>query len=273
MMTLEARDIVKTSKIQGEGRTRALNAVNHVSLSVGPGEIVDLVGESGSGKTTIARILIGIERPTSGEVAYRGRPLATRADWRALRREVQYVFQNPLTSLCPTMRVGNALSEPLAIHRACPKPERRERVARMLEMVGLHSDMARRLPHQLSGGQRQRVYLARALMLEPRTLICDEIVSGLDVSIQAQVLQLLLGLQRKLSLIFISHDLRVIRYLCDRVLVMYFGELVEQGPTSDVFDAPKHSYTQAFLAAIPDHSRTLSIPPPKPLSDYAAPPH
>jgi ABC-type glutathione transport system ATPase component len=275
MMTLEARDIVKTFKIRGEGRARVLNAVNHVSLGVEPGEIVGLVGESGSGKTTIARILIGIEKPTSGEVAYRGRPVATRADWRAMRREVQYVFQNPLTSLCPTMRVGDALNEPLAIHGVCPKPERRERVARMLETVGLHSDMARRLPHQLSGGQRQRVNLARALMLEPRTLICDEIVSGLDVSIQAQVLQLLLGLQKRLSLslIFISHDLRVIRYLCDRVLVMYLGELVEQGPTSEVFDAPKHAYTQALLAAIPDHSLTLSIPPSTPLSDHAAPRH
>ena len=130
MTTLEARDIVKTFTIRREGRTRALNAVNHVSLGVEPGEIVGLVGESGSGKTTIARILIGIEEPTSGEVAYRGKPVVTRADWRALRREVQYVFQNPLTSLCPTMRIGDALSEPLAIHGVCPKPERRERVAR-----------------------------------------------------------------------------------------------------------------------------------------------
>jgi ABC-type glutathione transport system ATPase component len=275
MTTLEARDIVKTFTVWRERRMRAINAVNHVSLGVEPGEIVGLVGESGSGKTTIARILIGIEEPTSGEVAYHGKPVATRADWRALRREVQYVFQNPLTSLCPTMRIGDALSEPLTIHGACPKPERRERVAAMLEMVGLHSDMARRLPHQLSGGQRQRVNLARALMLEPRTLICDEIVSGLDVSIQAQVLQLLLGLQQRLSLslIFISHDLRVIRYLCDRVLVMYLGELVEQGPTVDVFDAPKHSYTQALLAAIPDQSLTLKTSPPRPPSDHAAPPH
>ena len=254
MTTLEARDIVKTFTTRREGRTRTLNAVSHVSLSVQPGEIVGLVGESGSGKTTVARILIGIEEATSGQVVYGGRPVATRADWRALRREVQYVFQNPLTSLCPTMRVGEALSEPLAIHRVCPRPVRRERVVRTLETVGLHPDLAGRLPHQLSGGQRQRVNLARALMLEPKVLICDEIVSGLDVSIQAQVLQLLLGLQQSLSLsfIFISHDLRVIHYLCDRVLVMYLGEIVEHGLTSDVFDAPKHPYTQTLLTAIPD---------------------
>ncbi len=160
------------------------------------------------------------------------------------------------------MRIGAALAEPLAIHNICPKSERAERVAHMLEMVGLHPDVARRLPNQLSGGQRQRVNLARALMLEPKTLICDEIVSGLDVSIQAQVLQLLLDLQGKLglSLLFISHDLRVIHYLCDRVLVMYLGEIVEQGPTSEVFEAPQHDYTKSLLAAIPDHARPAGAP-------------
>jgi ABC-type glutathione transport system ATPase component len=255
--TLEARDIVKTFTVRRDGQTRAVAAAKHVSLSVSPGEIVGLVGESGSGKTTIARILIGIEKPTSGEVIYGGAPVVTQADWRALRRQVQYVFQDPFSALCPTMRIGAALAEPLAIHDICPKSERAERVARMLDMVGLHPDVARRLPNQLSGGQRQRVNLARALMLEPKTLICDEIVSGLDVSIQAQVLQLLLDLQGKLglSLIFISHDLRVVHYLCDRVLVMYLGEIVEQGTTGSVFDAPQHSYTRSLLAAIPGHAK------------------
>jgi ABC-type glutathione transport system ATPase component len=259
MTVIEARAIAKRFTVRRAGRTLTLDAVKRVSLRVEPGEIVGLVGESGSGKTTIARILIGIEEPTSGEVVYDGQPVKTRADWISLRRDVQYVFQNPLTSLCPTMRIGNALSEPLAIHGVCPKPERRQRVARMLEIVGLHPDMAARFPHQLSGGQRQRVNLARALMLEPRTLICDEIVSGLDVSIQAQILQLLLGLQKtlSLSLLFISHDLRVIRYLCDRVLVMYMGELVEQGSTASVFETPNHPYTKSLLAAIPDHLLTL----------------
>ena len=255
---LEARDVVKTFTVRRDRRVRTINAVNHVSLGVASGEIVGLVGESGSGKTTIARILIGIEQPTSGGVTYVGQPVRTRDEWRRLRREVQYVFQDPFTALCPTMRIGDALAEPLAIHRICPRAERPARVARMLEMVGLHSDIARRLPNQLSGGQRQRINLARALMLEPKILICDEIVSGLDVSVQAQVLQLLLDLQLKLtlSLIFISHDLRVIHYLCDRVLVMYFGELVEQGPTALVFDSPQHAYTRSLLAAIPDHLRS-----------------
>jgi ABC-type glutathione transport system ATPase component len=251
-----ATDVVKTFTVRRDGKSRAINAVNHVSLSLEPGEIVGLVGESGSGKTTIARIMIGIEQATSGTVTYGGKPVDSRADWKALRREVQYVFQDPFTALCPTMRIGDALAEPLIIHRIGQRSERPQRVARMLELVGLHPDVARRLPNQLSGGQRQRVNLARALMLEPKILICDEIVSGLDVSIQAQVLQLLLDLQQRLdlSLIFISHDLRVVRYLCSRVLVMYLGEIVEQGATETVFDAPRHSYTRALLAAIPDHS-------------------
>jgi ABC-type glutathione transport system ATPase component len=256
MTTIEARDIVKTFTVYRAGR-RTVTAVKRVSVSVAQGEIVGLVGESGSGKTTLARILIGIETATSGAVLYGGKPIESTADWRELRRHVQYVFQDPFTALCPTMRIGDALAEPLAIHRMCPAHERRARVAKMLELVGLHPDVARRLPNQLSGGQRQRVNLARALMLEPKTLICDEIVSGLDVSIQAQVLQLLLDLQERLSLslIFISHDLRVVRYLCDRVLVMYTGEVVEEGPTAAVFDAPRHSYTKSLLSAIPDHSR------------------
>jgi ABC-type oligopeptide transport system ATPase subunit len=253
--TIEARNIVKTF-----GGQHGVKALKGVSLTVEPGEIVGLVGESGSGKTTMARIIIGIETASGGEVLYGGKPVATPQDYRALRRHVQYVFQDPFTALCPTMRIGDALAEPLAIHRICPARERRERVARMLELVGLHADVARRLPHQLSGGQRQRVNLARALMLEPKMLICDEIVSGLDVSIQAQVLQLLLDLQQRLSLglIFISHDLRVVRYLCDRVLVMYLGEVVEEGPTAAVFGAPQHPYTKSLLAAIPDHSRPAS---------------
>jgi peptide/nickel transport system ATP-binding protein len=257
---LEARNIVKTFSVRREGRTREVRAVNDVSVAVAPGEIVGLVGESGCGKTTLSRIMIGIEQPTQGEVRYGGNPVASRADWRALRRSVQYVFQDPFTALCPTMRIGKALAEPLAIHGLCAPSERDGKVARMLEMVGLHPDVARRMPNQLSGGQRQRVNLARALMVEPKILICDEIVSGLDVSVQAQVLQLLLDLKQRLdlSLIFISHDLRVVRYLCDRVLVMYLGEIVEQGETASVFDNPRHDYTRTLLAAIPDHSRALA---------------
>lgn len=254
---LEARDIVKSFVISRGGKTRTLTAVDHVSITANPGEIVGLVGESGSGKTTVSRIMIGIEDATSGQVLYNGVAVEGRKAWKALRRDVQYVFQDPFTALCPTMRIGDALAEPLIIHRIGASEERAGRVARMLEMVGLHPDVARRLPNQLSGGQRQRVNLARALMLEPKILICDEIVSGLDVSIQAQVLQLLIDLQEKLglSLIFISHDLRVVRYLCSRVLVMYLGKIVEEGDTESVFDAPQHAYTRSLLAAIPDHSR------------------
>ena len=254
---LEARDILKTFSVRRGGKTTELTAVKHVSIAVNPGEIVGLVGESGSGKTTVSRIMIGIEQATSGTVLYDGAAVASRADWKALRRDVQYVFQDPFTALCPTMRIGDALAEPLIIHRIGRRDERAGRVRTMLELVGLHADVARRLPNQLSGGQRQRVNLARALMLEPKVLICDEIVSGLDVSIQAQVLQLLIDLQEKLglSLIFISHDLRIVRYLCSRVLVMYLGEIVEQGPTDSVFEAPQHAYTRSLLAAIPDHSR------------------
>lgn len=255
---LAAEDIYKAFPVRRDGKTRTVKAVDHVSLAVGPGEIVGLVGESGSGKTTVARIMIGVEQATSGTVRFNGQPIETRAQWRQLRRTVQYVFQDPFTALCPTMRIGDALAEPLIIHRIGAKAERHGRVARMLELVGLHPDFARRLPNQLSGGQRQRVNLARALMLDPKILICDEIVSGLDVSIQAQVLQLLIDLQERLglSLIFISHDLRVVRYLCSRVLVMYLGKIVEAGDTESMFDAPQHAYTRSLLAAIPDHSRT-----------------
>lgn len=260
-MLLEARDITKSFVIRRAGKPQALIAVDHVGLALAPGEIVGLVGESGSGKTTLSRIMIGIETASSGTVLYNGNAVEGQDGWRALRRDVQYVFQDPFTALCPTMRIGTALSEPLSIHNVCPRRERPDRVARMLEMVGLHPDVARRLPNQLSGGQRQRVNLARALMLEPKVLICDEIVSGLDVSIQAQVLQLLLGLQQSLglSLIFISHDLRVVRYLCDRVVVMLLGKVIEQGPTETVFNDPQHEYTRSLLAAIPDHS-TPSAP-------------
>jgi len=253
---LEGRNIVKTFTTRRGGHSQEIRAVGDVSVAVDRGEIVGLVGESGCGKTTVSRVLIGIEEATSGEVQHDGKPVRSKSDWKALRRDVQYVFQDPYTSLCPTMRIGEALAEPLIVHRLGDRRERAARVAEALDLVGLSPAMADRLPSQLSGGQRQRVSLARALMIRPRIVICDEIVSGLDVSVQAQVLTLLTELQASLGLglIFISHDLRVIRYLCDRVVVMYRGEIVEQGPAGDVFDAPKADYTRALLAAIPDPS-------------------
>jgi oligopeptide/dipeptide ABC transporter ATP-binding protein len=254
---LEAAGIVKRFETRRGGQRQAIQAVSDVSLAVRRGETLGLVGESGCGKTTLSRILIGIESATAGSVRLDGRAVETLADWRALRRRVQYVFQDPYTSLCPTMRVGKALLEPLTIHGIGARTERQDRVRRTLELVGLAPETAGRLPAQLSGGQRQRVSLARALMLEPELMICDEIVSGLDVSVQAQVLTQLTELQARLglALLFISHDLRVVRYLADRVAVMYLGRIVEEGPVDAVFEDPQHPYTRALLAAIPDHSR------------------
>jgi peptide/nickel transport system ATP-binding protein len=237
-------------------RGTAIHAVNGVSLQVARGEVVGLVGESGCGKSTLSRMLIGVEPATRGRVLLDGDPVTTAADWRALRRRVQYVFQDPYGSLCPTMTVGETLADPLAIHGIGTKGSRRDRAARMLEEVGLSADDRNRYPAQFSGGQRQRIGLARALMLEPDVVICDEIVSGLDVSVQAQVLNLLIGLQKRLGLglLFISHDLRVVRYLCDRVVVMYLGQVMEEGAAADVFDHPGHPYTRGLLASIPDHA-------------------
>jgi len=258
---IEAKDLSKVFTVRRRGVFHAYKALNSVQTRLNSGEILGIVGESGSGKTTLSRILVGIEQASEGTVLFQGRPIASTRDWHDLRRHVQYVFQDPFTALCPTMRIGAALAEPLQIHRLCPQSERADRVAEMLNMVGLHRDMARRLPAQLSGGQRQRVNLARALMIEPRVLICDEIVSGLDVSIQAQVLALLLELQKNLglSIIFISHDLRVIHYLCDRVQVMLLGEIVEEGNAREVFDNPHHDYTRKLLSAIPDRARNASV--------------
>ncbi len=255
---IEARAITRI--FPGRGGAAPFHALKGVSTALHSGETLGLVGESGSGKTTLARIMVGLESATSGEVLFQGRQVQSRADWRALRRDVQYVFQDPFTALCPTMRIGAALAEPLAIHRLCPREERAGRVAEMLNLVGLHPDMARRLPSQLSGGQRQRVNLARALMVVPRALVCDEIVSGLDVSVQAQILALLMDLQQRLdlALIFISHDLRVVRYLCDRVQVMLLGEIVEEGTVDKVFGNPQHDYTRALLSAIPDRTRATT---------------
>ena len=256
-----------TPLLEGRGLVKAFGALtvlNGVTLRLSDGETVGLVGESGCGKTTVSRILIGIEPPTRGEVRLDGAAVSDAAGWARLRRRVQYVFQDPFTSLCPTMRIGAALREPRDVHRIGTAAERGDRVEAALRRVGLPADTARRLPAQLSGGQRQRVSLARALMVEPQALICDEIVSGLDVSVQAQVLELLVELQRslRLALIFISHDLRVVRYLCDRVMVMYLGEIVEEGPAEALFADPRHPYTQGLLAAVPDPGRGPSRPIP-----------
>lgn len=228
-----------------------LTAIKGVDLAIHPGEIVGLVGESGCGKTTLAKVIAQLEPPTSGEIRYRGHPLANgRSLSPSVRREIQLVFQDPTSSLDPSQRVGSALSEPLLIHRlATTRSAREAAVARLLELVGLPSHYGRRYPRELSGGERQRVAIARALAVEPQLLILDEPVASLDVYVGAQVLDLLKRLQRerRLSYLVISHDLRVIGSMCQRIAVMYLGRIVECAQASELFRHPWHPYTELLL--------------------------
>ncbi|MCR9236687.1 MAG: ABC transporter ATP-binding protein [Alphaproteobacteria bacterium] len=229
-------------------------ALKDASLTVMPGEIVAIVGESGSGKSTLAKTLLRLEEPTSGEAFYKGRDLfkMSQKELFGMRRDIQMVFQDPTQSLNPRMSVYDLISEAWVIHpEILPKPKWRERVAELLGLVGLSPDHARRYPHQFSGGQRQRIAIARVLALEPKLVVCDEAVSALDVSIQAQVIDLLDGLRRDfgLSYIFIAHDLPVVRDFADRVVVMQGGRIVEEGTVRQIFEAPRNDYTRALLAA------------------------
>jgi oligopeptide/dipeptide ABC transporter ATP-binding protein len=234
-------------------------AVRDVSLSVGAGETVGLVGESGCGKSTLARAALRLLEPDAGRIRFAGRDIthAGRSGLRAVRRDMQIVFQDPFASLDPRMRVGRIVEEGLKIHGLGDRQTRSRRVAESLERCGLGPEAAAKFPHQFSGGQRQRIGIARALAMEPRLLVCDEPISALDVSIQAQILNLLGELQRDMGLayLFISHDLRVVRHLCDRVCVMYGGRIVEEGPAEALFDAPAHPYTRGLLAAVPGAGR------------------
>jgi oligopeptide/dipeptide ABC transporter ATP-binding protein len=230
--------------------------VDGVSLKIQSGETFGLVGESGCGKSTLGRALMGLQTPTSGRILFRGRELSTgdREGLRRLYREMQIIFQDPFSSLNPRMTIGEAVSRPLRIHTDIPDEERRRTVASILDRVGLSPDAAERYPHEFSGGQRQRIVIARALVLNPKLAIADEPTSALDVSIQAQILMLLQELKGEfdLSMLFITHDLGVIRVMCDRVAVMYLGRIVEVAETSTLFAEPLHPYAQALLSAIPN---------------------
>jgi oligopeptide transport system ATP-binding protein len=237
------------------GPKTPVRAVDDVSFVISPGETFGLVGESGCGKTTTGRCLLRLVEPTAGEVLFRGSNVAALSQdaLRQARRHFQIVFQDPYSSLNPRMRVGAIVEEPLVIHRVGTPAERADKVRSLFELVGLDPSATSKYPHEFSGGQRQRIGLARALALEPSFVIADEPVSALDVSVQAQVVNLLLDLQQRLGLtyLFIAHDLRLVHQICHRVAVMYRGRIVELAPAGRLFDAPAHRYTQALLSAIP----------------------
>ncbi|WP_298266554.1 ABC transporter ATP-binding protein [Geobacter sp.] len=254
---LEADNLIKTFSVKPGpfAPRRELRAVDGVSLRITPGETLGLAGESGCGKSTVGRLLTGLIPADGGSIRYRGRELAEmgRGEITSFRKDVQMVFQDPFSSLNPRMRVGEIIGEPLAIHRIGPKEERRERVIELMAKVGLAPDQVNRYPHEFSGGQRQRIGIARALAASPQLIVADEPVSALDLSIQAQIINLLQGLRQELGLsyLFIAHDLSVVRHMSDRVAVMYLGRIVELGTRDAVFSRFQHPYTEALLSAVP----------------------
>jgi dipeptide transport system ATP-binding protein len=254
---LETRHVVRDYHVGGGlfGRAGVVHAVKDASLKVEKGKTLAIVGESGSGKSTLARILTMIDAPTAGELLIEGETVDIRRHGvrKDLRRKVQMVFQNPYGSLNPRQKIGDVLAEPLAINTSMPAGERRDRAQEMLKKVGLGPEHFNRYPHMFSGGQRQRIAIARALMLNPSLLVLDEPVSALDLSVQAQILNLLADLQDEFQLtyVFISHDLSVVRYIADDVMVMYLGDVVEHGTRDEVFANPQHPYTRQLFAATP----------------------
>ncbi|MDG4804756.1 dipeptide ABC transporter ATP-binding protein [Micromonospora sp. WMMD980] len=263
---IEVRDLVKhypvTQGIVFKKTIGQVKAVDGVSFELRTGETLGVVGESGCGKSTLARVLMNLEKPTAGQVLYKGQDISKLSGGalRRLRRQIQLVMQDPYTSLNPRMTVGDLIGEPFEIHSdVAPRGSRRSKVKELLDLVGLNPEHINRYPHQFSGGQRQRIGIARALALRPEVIVCDEPVSALDVSIQAQVMNLLEKLQAELGLsyVFIAHDLSVVRHLSDRVAVMYLGKMVEIGTEDEIYERPTHPYTQALLSAVPVPDPTL----------------
>jgi len=271
---LEVKDLVKYFPVYSRGILMKkvigqVHAVDHINFTVNECETVGLVGESGCGKTTTGKLILYLERPTSGEVLFKGMDAiktfskGSGEEKMRLRRAMQMVFQNPYSSLDPRMTVFDIVSEPFKIHKHLPSNEWKERVYKLLELVGLEPYHAERYPHEFSGGQRQRICIARALAVDPTFIIADEPVSSLDVSIRAQILNLIMDLQNRLgmSYLYISHDLSSVRQISQRVMVMYLGEIVESAPTEKLFDRPVHPYTRALMSAvpIPDPKRKMNI--------------